>query len=77
MRLDDFDNSINVEDQRGGGGARFSGPGGKIGCGSLVIALIGGGRFRHQSDADAGDAAEHAGRSSTGCVITGCIPPAR
>jgi len=41
MRLDDFDNSINVEDQRGGGGARFGGRGGKIGCGSLVIALIG------------------------------------
>jgi predicted metalloprotease len=41
MRLDDFDNSINVEDQRGGGGPRFGGPGGKIGCGSLVIALIG------------------------------------
>lgn len=41
MRLDDFDNSINVEDQRGGGGSRFGGPGGKIGCGSLVIAAIG------------------------------------
>ena len=41
MRLDDFDNSINVEDQRGGGGSRMGGPGGKIGCGSLVIALIG------------------------------------
>ncbi len=40
MRLDDFDNSIEVEDQRGGGN-RFGGPGGKIGCGSLVIALIG------------------------------------
>lgn len=40
MRLDDFDNSINVEDQRGGG-SRFGGSGGKIGCGSLVIALVG------------------------------------
>ncbi|WP_298194996.1 neutral zinc metallopeptidase [Novosphingobium sp.] len=39
MRLDDFDSSINVEDQRGGGG--FRGPGGKIGCGSLIIALVG------------------------------------
>ena len=39
MRLDDFDNSINVEDQRGGG--RFPlGGGGKVGCGSIVIALI-------------------------------------
>lgn len=40
MRLDDFDNSINVEDQRG---SAFSigGTGGKIGCGSIVIALIG------------------------------------
>ena len=41
MRLDDFDpGSINVEDQRGGGfpiGMR----GGSIGCGTLVIALIG------------------------------------
>jgi predicted metalloprotease len=40
MRLDDFDNSIQVEDQRGGGGG-FGGPGGKIGCGSVIIALIG------------------------------------
>lgn len=41
MRLDDFDNSINVEDQRGGGGGRFPmGGGGKLGCGSIVIALI-------------------------------------
>ena len=42
MRLDDFDpNSINVEDQRGsGGGFRMGGPGGKLGCGTLVIALI-------------------------------------
>ncbi|MEO6091447.1 MAG: neutral zinc metallopeptidase [Novosphingobium sp.] len=41
MRLDDFDpRSINVSDQRGGGfpvGMR----GGSIGCGTLVIALIG------------------------------------
>lgn len=41
MRLDDFDGSINVEDQRGGGGSPMRGPGGKIGCGSLIIALIG------------------------------------
>ena len=40
MRLDDFDGSINVEDQRGGGG-RLGGSGGKIGCGSVIIALIG------------------------------------
>lgn len=39
MRLDDFDNSINVEDQRGGGGFPLGG-GGKLGCGSIVIALI-------------------------------------
>ena len=40
MRLDDFDpNAIRVEDQRGG---RFRmGGGGKLGCGSLIIALIG------------------------------------
>jgi predicted metalloprotease len=40
MRLDDFDpRNINVEDQRGG---RFSmgGAGGKVGCGSIVIALV-------------------------------------
>ncbi len=41
MRLDDFDNSIEVEDQRGGGGGGFGGRGGKIGCGSLIIALVG------------------------------------
>lgn len=40
MRLDDFDNSINVEDQRGGGGGFPGGGGGKLGCGSIVIALI-------------------------------------
>jgi predicted metalloprotease len=40
MRLDDFDSSIDVEDQRGGG-SRLGGTGGKIGCGSLIIALIG------------------------------------
>jgi uncharacterized protein len=39
MRLDDFDNSINVEDQRGGGFS-LGGAGGKVGCGSIVIALI-------------------------------------
>jgi predicted metalloprotease len=39
MRLNEFDpNSINVEDQRGG---RFPmGRGGKVGCGSIIIALI-------------------------------------
>ncbi|WP_374418977.1 KPN_02809 family neutral zinc metallopeptidase [Novosphingobium arvoryzae] len=42
MRLDDFDpNALNIEDQRGsGGGFRMVGGGGKIGCGTLVIALI-------------------------------------
>ena len=41
MRLDDFDSSINVEDQRGGGGSRFPmGGSGKVGCGYIVIALI-------------------------------------
>jgi uncharacterized protein len=45
MRLDDFDpNSIDVEDQRGGGLGGFGGglpmAGGRIGCGTLVIALI-------------------------------------
>jgi uncharacterized protein len=40
MRLDDFDpNSIKVEDQRGGGFS-VGGAGGKVGCGTLVIALI-------------------------------------
>ena len=39
MRLDDFDNNIKVEDQRG---SRMSigGTGGKVGCGGIVIALI-------------------------------------
>ena len=42
MRLDDFDpNALNIEDQRGGGGGfRIGGGSGKIGCGTLVIALI-------------------------------------
>jgi predicted metalloprotease len=41
MRLDDFDNnSVNVEDQRGGGGRSSGMRGGKLGCGTLVIALI-------------------------------------
>ncbi len=40
MRLDDFDpNAINVEDQRGSGFS-IGGAGGKLGCGSIVIALI-------------------------------------
>ncbi len=43
MRLDDFDpNSINVEDQRGsGGGFRMGGRGGQLGCGTILIALVG------------------------------------
>ena len=41
MRLDDFDpNSVNVEDQRGGR-LPIGMKGGSIGCGTLVIALIG------------------------------------
>lgn len=44
MRLDDFDpGNIDVEDQRGrGGGFRIplGGRGGKMGCGTIVIALI-------------------------------------
>ncbi len=41
MRLDDFDpSSINVEDQRGGG-MPLGMTGGRIGCGTLVIAIIG------------------------------------
>jgi predicted metalloprotease len=40
MRLDDFDpNSINVGDQRGSGFS-LGGAGGRVGCGSIVIALI-------------------------------------
>lgn len=40
MRLDDFDpGSVNVEDQRGSG-MSIGGAGGKIGCGSIVIAAI-------------------------------------
>ena len=40
MRLDDFDpNAVNIEDQRGGGRS-IGMAGGKIGCGTLVIALI-------------------------------------
>ena len=43
MRLDDFDpNAINVEDQRGsGGGFRMGGRGGQLGCGTIVLALVG------------------------------------
>ena len=44
MRLKDFNpGNIRVEDQRGtGGGMRFpGGGGGKLGCGSIVIVLIG------------------------------------
>ncbi|WP_423142826.1 neutral zinc metallopeptidase [Parablastomonas sp. CN1-191] len=40
MRLDDFDpNAIKVDDQRGSG-MSIGGAGGKIGCGSIVIAAI-------------------------------------
>ena len=40
MRLDEFDpNSINVGDQRGSGFS-IGGAGGKVGCGTIVIALI-------------------------------------
>ncbi len=43
MRLNDFDpGSLRVEDQRGGGGRGFPlGGGGKLGCGSIIIVLIG------------------------------------
>lgn len=45
MRLDDFDpNAIDVEDQRGGRGGfglPIGGTGGKLGCGSIIIVLIG------------------------------------
>lgn len=44
MRLDDFDpGSVNVEDQRGGRGRiglPVGGRGGRLGCGTIVIALI-------------------------------------
>lgn len=43
MKLDDFDpSSVDIEDQRGsGGGFRLpGGGGGKIGCGTIVIAII-------------------------------------
>jgi predicted metalloprotease len=40
MRLDDFDpGNINIEDQRGGG-FRLPMGGGKLGCGTIVIAII-------------------------------------
>ncbi|MFA7585697.1 MAG: neutral zinc metallopeptidase [Novosphingobium sp.] len=40
MRINDFDpGSIRVEDQRGGGFS-MGGPGGKLGCGTIVIVLI-------------------------------------
>ena len=42
MRLDEFDpNAINIEDQRGGGRRLPGGRGGQVGCGTLIIALIG------------------------------------
>ncbi len=40
MRLDDFDpKNINIGDQRGGGFS-MGGAGGKVGCGSIVVAII-------------------------------------
>ena len=39
MRLDDFDKSIKVEDQRGGG-FRMGGRRGQLGCGTIAIALV-------------------------------------
>jgi uncharacterized protein len=42
MRLDEFDpNAINIEDQRGSGRRLPGGRGGQVGCGTLIIALIG------------------------------------
>ena len=53
MRLDDFDpGSVNVEDQRGGG-LPIGGAGGKLGCGTMVIALIGALVFGVDPGADA------------------------
>ncbi len=40
MRLDDYDNDIQVEDRGTGGGMGMGGRGGQVGCGTLVIALI-------------------------------------
>lgn len=39
MRLDEFDDSIQVEDQRGSP-LSIGGAGGRVGCGTIVIALI-------------------------------------
>lgn len=41
MRLDDFDNSINVEHQGSGGFGGLPIGGGSVGCGGIVILLIG------------------------------------
>lgn len=42
MRLNDFDpDSLRVEDQRGSGGGFPLGGGGKLGCGGLLVVLIG------------------------------------
>ena len=41
MRLDDQRESDNLEDRRGGGGGGFSLGGGRMGIGTIVIALIG------------------------------------
>lgn len=41
MRLNDFSRNIRVRDQRGGGGMGGMGGGGKLGCGAIVVALIG------------------------------------
>ncbi len=83
MRLDDFDpNSINVEDQRGsGGGFRMGGPGGKLGCGTLAIALIAalvfgvdpaqmlGGLQQVQQQEPAGREAQGGSSASESCTI--------
>jgi predicted metalloprotease len=40
MRMDDYRESDNVEDRRGGGGGGISFGGGRLGIGSIVIALV-------------------------------------
>lgn len=83
MRLDDFDpNSVNIEDQRGSGRRmRMGGPGGRIGCGTLVIALIAalvfgvdpaqmlGGLQQIEQQAPAGGEAQGGSSASESCTI--------
>jgi predicted metalloprotease len=73
MRLDDFDpNSVNIGDQRGSGFS-LGGAGGKVGCGSIVIALIGalifgvdpGQMLGTMNGADTGQVATAGGSSAT------------